>query len=110
MINIINLKLWDENIDTKPKQIGEKFLEINNEVKDSEIILKHLIDLSWFTEELYIIIDNEKNIKEFKESENIGNIFARGKIINIIDINHFDFDGDFGKILPRGECLNSYIH
>ena len=84
-------------------------MEINNEVKDSEIILKQLIDLSGFTEELYKIIDNEKNIKEFKESENIGNIFARGKIINI-DINHFDFDGDFGKILPRGECLNSYIH
>jgi len=109
MINIINLKLWDENIDIKPKKIGEKFMEINNEVKDSDIILKQLIDLSGFTEELYKIINNEKNTKEFKESENIGNIFARGKIINI-DINHFDFDGDFGKILPRGECLNSYIH
>ena len=109
MINIINLKLWDENIDTKPKKIGEKFMEINKEVKDSEIILKQLFGLSGFTQELYELINCEKNIKEFIESENIGNIFARGKILNI-DINHFDFDGDFGKILPRGECLNSFMH
>ena len=108
MINIINLKLWDENIDINLKKIGEKFMEINKEVKDEEIKLKQLIGLSGFTEELYKLINNEKNIKEFIENENIGKIFVRENIINS-DFNHFNNDGDLGKILPRGECLNSYM-
>ena len=109
IINLINLKLWDENKDLEPKKIGEKFMEINKEEKDSEIILKQLISLSGFTKVLYEIINNEKDINEFKENENVGKIFTRGKILNL-DINHCYFDGDFCKILPRGECLNSYMH
>ena len=84
-------------------------MEINKETKALEITLKKLIDLSVFTKILYEILNKEKNIKEFDVNEDIGQIFARGKILKI-DINHIDFDGDFGKILPRRVCLNAYMH
>jgi len=84
-------------------------MEINKEAKTSEITLKKLIDLSGFTKVLYEKINEEKNMKEFDVNEDIGKIFARGKILNI-DLNHFNFGGDFGKILPRGVCLNAYMH
>lgn len=108
MINIINLELWEKNKNLKPKKLGDKFMEINKEAKNSEIYLKNLIDLSEFTKSLYELINKEKNLKAFNLNEDIGKIFSRGKILNI-DINYMDFNGDFGQLLPRGVCLNAYI-
>ena len=77
--------------------------------KKIQNLIKKIDDLSGFTKELYEKNKNEKNTKIFNENEEVGKIFSWGKLI-YNDINDFDFNGDFGKILPRGECLNSFIH
>ena len=68
--------------------------------------MKDLINLNNFTKDLYQLIDKEEDIEDFKSEIGVGHIFSSGKILDLVP-EKINFDGDFGKILPRGICLNS---
>ena len=64
IINIINLKLWNENCDKNPYYIGKKFLELNKETT-GKITIDDLKNINEFTELLYEIINKDSDASPF---------------------------------------------
>ena len=90
--NIITLDLWNKNSNIKPIDIGSKFLKLNTEAEaNSNITIGKLIDLSKFTISLFEIISKEYDMEPFDLNLDVGNIFTRGKVLNI-DIDECDHD------------------
>ena len=109
IVNIISLKLWNENINSTPREIGIKFLDSNKDLKGSgKLNIKELITLSKFTGELFNQIKNEIDLEPFTLEADIGDFFSRGKILNKNIVEFNIKEKDFATIFPRGVCLNSY--
>ena len=107
VIDIITLDLWNKNKNTKPYKIGEKFIDLNKETTNDKMTLGNIVNSCDFVHCLYKICDNESDIGSFNLNLNVGNIFSRGKILNI-NPNDINLDSnDLGKILNRGICLNA---
>lgn len=106
IMDIISLDTWNNNQDKDLEVIKDKFFLLNRAGNINDIKIKNLIELSNFTKYLYQQIDKEKDIEDFNSEIGVGHIFTSGKILDL-DPEKIDFDGDFGKILPRGICLNA---
>ena len=106
IMDIISLNLWNNNKNKKLLEIKDIFLQLNKPGNADDIKMKDLINLNNFTKDLYQLIDKEEDIEDFKSEIGVGHIFSSGKILDLVP-EKINFDGDFGKILPRGICLNS---
>ena len=112
IINIINLKLWNENCDKNPYYIGKKFLELNKETT-GKITIDDLKNINEFTELLYEIINKDTDASPFILDSDIGFFFSRGKIMDLdcdddSTIDESDIESkSFATIFPRGMCLNA---
>ena len=112
IINIINLKLWNENCDKNPYYIGKKFLELNKETT-GKITIDDLKNINEFTELLYEIINKDSDASPFILDSDIGFFFSRGKIMDLdcdddSTIDESDIESkSFATIFPHGMCLNA---
>jgi len=108
IVNIINLKYWNDNINKKPVEIGKIFLELNKEKESNgECTINNLIKLSGFTEKLFEKINKEIDMEPFIITRDVGDFFSRGKILNV-NMDELDIEGrNFATIFPRGFCLNA---
>ena len=107
IIDIIQLNSWEKNKNKDLVEIKNAFFNINKELKKDYIKIEELFNLNSFTHCLYKIINQEKEIQRFIPSIGVGNLFCSGKILNF-ETDKIIFDGDFGKIIPRGLCFNSF--
>ena len=106
IMDILTLNTWNQYQNKELGIIKEVFFNLNKNVNTNDIKIEDLIHLNNFTEYLHKLLEKEKDIEPFCLNIGVGNIFSNGKILNLKP-DQIDLNCDFGKILPRGICLNA---
>ena len=106
IMDILTLNSWNQYQNKELEIIKDVFFNLNKNVNTNDIKIEDLIHLNNFTEYLHKLLEKEKDIEPFCLNIGVGNIFSNGKILNLKP-DQIDLNCDFGKILPRGICLNA---